>query len=424
VSLPAESFSESKYNDSDRLVADEQANQSSHKHSSPSRRILLVHGTVLFARFDLFKRIFKTWGIPTWISPRSTFCAKLRESCRDVKLERLRWSGGNSPKCRHEAALRLAQKINRSASFHPDEKLFIIAHSHGGNVALEAVKHCDQSLIAGIACLGTPFFRFRTRDVERAFFPITYVFVAILLALSALVGCLLGVFVEEFLAAVSLIGFGLVLYFRESLKVPWVNRLQTRLEGIAAKNAHVFSMSLKLLCIESRRKEARWALKVARLLGSLPLTVARVVTVLWLGIQFLGALLVVFELMLTGGNGLLYVSWGETVGRIGGAIIVVYFIYLFGLAIVTPFAWLLSRFMAWLSWGGTPPSIWIDTDVDFRPHDQMGDFEVHKIRSHRFLALEHCLLYEQAEIVSAIVEWVEGRRPEPLFFTPQRQYFP
>lgn len=66
----------------------------------------------------------------------------------------LDWSGGNSNEARTEAARKLAAMI-AAHSFAPGESLNIIAHSHGGNIAIEASWLVNRSFTTFVT-FGTP----------------------------------------------------------------------------------------------------------------------------------------------------------------------------------------------------------------------------------------------------------------------------
>lgn len=69
-----------------------------------------------------------------------------------------KWSGKNSHAHRHAAAAELGGAIRMAAEDHPAARLFIIGHSHGGNVGLYAM--ADAALrgkVQGIITLNTPF---------------------------------------------------------------------------------------------------------------------------------------------------------------------------------------------------------------------------------------------------------------------------
>lgn len=110
--------------------------------------VTLVHGT--FAK-----------GAP-WTRDgsilRREIAAGLGEHGRRVVFDSFEWSGRNTHRARVKAGYRLATHITELKSRYPLAKHFIVAHSHGGNVALFAHKHLPEALHAtGIATLGTPF---------------------------------------------------------------------------------------------------------------------------------------------------------------------------------------------------------------------------------------------------------------------------
>jgi hypothetical protein len=73
------------------------------------------------------------------------------------------WGGRNSARDRSIAADKLQDHIKSARVREPDSRHYIIAHSHGGNVALEAFAYNHN--IDGIACLATPFIAFRPVDL-------------------------------------------------------------------------------------------------------------------------------------------------------------------------------------------------------------------------------------------------------------------
>lgn len=123
--------------------------------------ITLVHGT--FARSA------------AWTMPNSNFCraleANIREFCRDanyppqVNISRLTWSRWNGLRARRNAAQKLREKLIEEVTEHPLARHFIIAHSHGGNIAMYALRDSELAKrICGLACMATPFLRARLRD--------------------------------------------------------------------------------------------------------------------------------------------------------------------------------------------------------------------------------------------------------------------
>ena len=85
-----------------------------------------------------------------------------------VTFREFAWSGANTHADRMEAGARLAQVIRDGHAQHPEARHFVIAHSHGGNVALYATRDPSaRHALSGIVTLGTPFLYVRSRRVER-----------------------------------------------------------------------------------------------------------------------------------------------------------------------------------------------------------------------------------------------------------------
>ena len=68
------------------------------------------------------------------------------------------WTGSNSFRARNAASLDLADELRDISENSPDADIVLIAHSHGGNVALNAIANSDVR-IAGLVAMATPFSR-------------------------------------------------------------------------------------------------------------------------------------------------------------------------------------------------------------------------------------------------------------------------
>src|SRR5262245_21977199 len=85
---------------------------------------------------------------------------------RPVSFSVFEWSGDNSHQARMTAASELAAHLRAVADAHRGAAHFVVAHSHGGNVALAAL--ADDSVrrsVRAIACLNTPFIQGQARSV-------------------------------------------------------------------------------------------------------------------------------------------------------------------------------------------------------------------------------------------------------------------
>jgi hypothetical protein len=126
--------------------------------------ITLVHGTWPRGFFPK-SLIMRLLGLakPLWFQRKSPFREKLESSLKEASLDcEIRpfcWSGANAVFARDGAAQELARLLKddlKSGNAPP----IVIAHSHGGNVALRAMTHlgADASRVR-IVTLATPFLR-------------------------------------------------------------------------------------------------------------------------------------------------------------------------------------------------------------------------------------------------------------------------
>lgn len=121
------------------------------EEEAPRFVIVMVHGT--FARKA------------RWIERDSPFGEALRDALAPAKIVPFRWSGGNGVKARAKAVLDLQSQAVEIRQKYPDAHHAFVAHSHGGNVVLNAL--ADEGLAEktlGVVTLGTPFLDARTRD--------------------------------------------------------------------------------------------------------------------------------------------------------------------------------------------------------------------------------------------------------------------
>lgn len=116
--------------------------------------LILVHGT---------------WSPnAAWIQDGSALREAIKQHCPECELPTsFVWSGANSVTGRKEATEKLIKKIEENK----DQKNILIAHSHGGNVALQALhgkikNESIQNSISGVVCLNTPFFTLLRKDTQ------------------------------------------------------------------------------------------------------------------------------------------------------------------------------------------------------------------------------------------------------------------
>jgi hypothetical protein len=98
-----------------------------------------------------------------WFEEGSQFCAALDTALKNASLDwpirAFLWSGTNSVHARDRAARDLSKQL-RDDLKDPEATAVIIAHSHGGNVALRALQHLDSNgSRVQVITLATPFLR-------------------------------------------------------------------------------------------------------------------------------------------------------------------------------------------------------------------------------------------------------------------------
>lgn len=122
--------------------------------------VTLVHGT--FAKHA------------PWMRDESQFCIALREKLPQTAIRRFCWSGSNTHTARLQAGEDLSLYLQKVKQDFPETaKHFVIAHSHGGNVALYAMasESADSKKLGehvnGVVTLATPFLTVRKRSLPK-----------------------------------------------------------------------------------------------------------------------------------------------------------------------------------------------------------------------------------------------------------------
>lgn len=137
---------------------------------SSRSQIVLVHGT-WGQGFDPYK--FHDGRSARWFEPGHPFYVQLLTSLEGhiaaSDVSAFMWSGANSIRERSEAATELASVLDRRLQEAPGVEQILIAHSHGGNVALRArdAMTGDRSRVH-IITLATPFIRVTRRAITFA----------------------------------------------------------------------------------------------------------------------------------------------------------------------------------------------------------------------------------------------------------------
>ena len=100
-----------------------------------------------------------TWaGKRKWTSEDSLLRSTLQKRLGPVEFRTVVWSGGNWAHDRLAAAARIQAHLSDALRERPDARHFVIAHSHGGNAVMYALRDDElQRRLAGTVFLATPF---------------------------------------------------------------------------------------------------------------------------------------------------------------------------------------------------------------------------------------------------------------------------
>jgi hypothetical protein len=227
----------------------------------PELLITLVHGTWGRGFFPGRQRKRRP---PWWFEDGSPFLERLSGGIGDIphRIKPLLWSGANSIFERDRTAELLADYLAAEHAEHPQARQLVIAHSHGGNIALRALYHLRvrDGLPAGeadrasplIATLATPFIEIHRADFgERpAYIRFGLATVLTLISIVPMFGLLLAVDwlapalmrsiggvlfnVGFFGVMIAGVGLGIWWIFRDRQKQVAVLEDATRLSGLVS----------------------------------------------------------------------------------------------------------------------------------------------------------------------------------------------
>jgi hypothetical protein len=255
--------------------------------------ITLVHGTFNFFRSE-------------WTKPHAVFCSTLSQRFA-YSANVFRWSGWNS----HRARLKAAEKLKRSLALaidtFPGAEHFVVAHSHGGNIALYAMNDSELSKsVAGIVCLGTPFITCQARNLEPGLLPFqTIASILLPVSLIALLLRFLNWYVDRYQNA-SFAGFilmGIAGLCCAVGSIPLVAPLFRVLKRMIERHQQELLstlcppriLSAPVLCISAKGDEAGRHLRFLEWMSALPLLLWKpsvfwsLATGIWMFILFMWA---------------------------------------------------------------------------------------------------------------------------------------
>jgi len=217
--------------------------------TAPHIVVTLVHGT--FARRA------------DWTAQSSPLCCTIRTTMRGpVRFEQFLWSGWNTVTSRSKAVERLIAHLAGLQTRWPDARHFVVGHSHGGNIAFQAMRDkAVEARIAGVVCLSTPFLWASPRDLGPVgrialwWFPVVLALVCLVPAVE-----LVPLALQDAAGAVALIiavGVGFIFS-------PWATRFAKSVAG-ALRYPDVHPR--KVLIVRSFGDEASAALGAAHMIS-------------------------------------------------------------------------------------------------------------------------------------------------------------
>lgn len=289
-----------------------QFGQDGHPEIQHQLLITLVHGTWPHGFFRTF-----FWMLPLrhrsplWYHDGSPFLSRLSTELHDIphKIKPLLWSGKNSIFVRDEAAHVLAEHLSAEHPEQPQATQLVIAHSHGGNIALRALHHLQKREAAQlceeeranpfIVTLATPFVEVHRADFGRR--PL-YVRWAIIMAIGYLLTLVPGFILSKPYDPLSITGLliNLLIFCCFVLTCRWggrwISRGTARQEQVnALKDAtqlgELVSVSAKrLLVIRAIDDEASLALAVGTIFSHVT---ARFITYVYILLALLTAPLLI-----------------------------------------------------------------------------------------------------------------------------------
>jgi len=249
--------------------------------------------------------IHGTWGERSdFAFSDSLFCRVIKEAYgKELEFRRFEWSGKNSAVERARAVVSLQELIRSLGKDNPS--IFLLAHSHGGNVALDAL--LDPSIattVSGIVTLGTPFLERYVQPWVKSL-DSTYFVICCAVTIMGMMGVGIVFVVGSYIGLLSPI-YGAIggltaitIFYRIALNT--VKATPTVLEEISSiaykmmpKNRH--PIAAKVLVIYTKSDEAFWWLRTVFSMANLPFAVLNATIILagwlwilgmWAGVVFL-----------------------------------------------------------------------------------------------------------------------------------------
>lgn len=382
--------------------------------------IVLIHGT---------------WGSQSkWIEDGSRLREILsRRLPAGTQFHAFRWSGRNSHSARLDAAASLRTRLQNLLTQYQSRKMFLIAHSHGGNVAGYALKGFEPiEWIAGLVTMATPFIHVRPRTLLSEGADNIFRLVGVLFLLGVVplsfVGLLFLTRNLPWLAQVVIVLIvgsivATVLQVSPPLVAPirsWLLRTQASLQSRLTLDG---VPCIRLVAVGVVRDEARWWLSVLRRIGNLPAlsfgAISRTAT-FSMALLALLALLLSVLVLLSQGDSVREGSLPQIVGIVLVAIPIVLLIVWVGAPILQVPMLVIPRLVRGHFWGFGGESIldnWLlDISASADPPQEWAEAEKWEIPTSllpqpafRRLSLHHTRIYESEVLAERIARWISAQ---------------
>jgi hypothetical protein len=403
---------------------------STSRSDTASAIVTLLHGT--FARSA------------AWTSPDSALCSSVRNAAAkagvQVELRNHLWTGSNSVRAREEAARTLVERLKCDLKDAPQVAHFLIAHSHGGNIAIDVARAPDVAgRLRGIVTLSTPFVSCRRSGVRIA----AAVLGALLSIVFVVFGSVLALMAQfwgwEWLTGYSLVPsnklelsvfvllFGLIssVYSlkiaREASSEIW-NIVSDFQDSVLARFDRSLTDPVPMLCVRLGIDEALAALWTARVL----VKPARMLTVLtsWMaaagGLVYLAlwptavCAMLIFGVLDRVYGSHLFTSVGPSLHKIqisfGLLCLVSIPLALLFLSLWAVFGYLMGS-LTLGHWGGLFAQLLADFRITAVPEGAAATSKVYPPWALR-LGLRHSLVYADRRALADISEWMVARLAE------------
>ena len=358
-----------------------------------ARVVTLVHGT-FFPNAE-------------WTQTNSDFSNGLRDNLPGAVVRRFQWSSKNTPSARLQASFELLFYLEEVSCEFPGCEHYIVAHSHGGSVALHCLQNeVLQPYVAGLICMNTPLLEYRLRDHMESSAPF-----GLLGLLAALViGVMFG-------AVAGLLGCGAILValfsFAPGSKRDAISQISRLATGVPVvplywvhnqdQMPHYLRMIATLTALPGWTWMAAEGVLAALVIGaSIPLFAHFIVSMIWL---------------IATGN-LPHLPWAPQIFRFWEAA----FNSSLGLVFIAPFLMftvvlvgMVRCVAAFGSVGLGDVFISVKTNSEPPGHSQYDRLSVVDSKGfwYSLLHWQHSRLYDNAKVIGRISSWIEIQ-PKPV----------